>query len=469
MAAAPPGSLSLDGRTLEGGGQLLRIAVCLAALTGSPVQIHNIRGNRSGGGGLKAQHLACVDWLGRACQAHVEGAVKCSRTLSFVPAGAKFGFPALPPVFKKQTLSDGRRVWDSSINIGTAGSTGLALQAVLPFVLFTRFPSTLPIRLTFTGGTNVSGSPSFEYITQVLLPTLQALGFPEMHAKLEKRGWSHGGTSIGSFTLEISARAFVRWPEPFRLWRSEEQVGRLVRPSNVQATFIAPSSCHDHFRQRFRQALEDAFQGGERAQPMDTEVTCENSKHDKRLYFIVVATISTGKQFPTHHATVLTVEDDPKYPLVRVGRDWLYDRKIRSHEAATDELVEQVLSSLQDEWRSGAYADEHLRDQLAIFQALVNGQSWVFPGLDIPSQGRSEERAEKGVPRKLRAPSLHTQTAEWVAAEMLGTNFDGNGYCEGAAYRPSVIKAFTTEDGKDHSGGFVTATLENDMDNLKVS
>lgn len=49
--------LVLDGRTLEGGGQLIRVAFCLSALTGKAVQVNDIRGKRSGGGGLKPQHL----------------------------------------------------------------------------------------------------------------------------------------------------------------------------------------------------------------------------------------------------------------------------------------------------------------------------------------------------------------------------------------------------------------------------
>ncbi len=36
----------LDGATGEGGGQLVRLGVCLAALTGTPLQIKNVRGNR---------------------------------------------------------------------------------------------------------------------------------------------------------------------------------------------------------------------------------------------------------------------------------------------------------------------------------------------------------------------------------------------------------------------------------------
>jgi RNA 3'-terminal phosphate cyclase (ATP) len=48
-----PRMMKLDGRTGEGGGQLVRVAVALAALTGTPLRIDNVRGNRQGkrGGG----------------------------------------------------------------------------------------------------------------------------------------------------------------------------------------------------------------------------------------------------------------------------------------------------------------------------------------------------------------------------------------------------------------------------------
>ena len=45
--------IELDGRTGEGGGQLVRVAIGLAALTTQPVRITHVRGNREGprGGG----------------------------------------------------------------------------------------------------------------------------------------------------------------------------------------------------------------------------------------------------------------------------------------------------------------------------------------------------------------------------------------------------------------------------------
>lgn len=44
-------SILLDGRTGEGGGQLVRLGIALAALTSQSVEITNVRGNRPRGGG----------------------------------------------------------------------------------------------------------------------------------------------------------------------------------------------------------------------------------------------------------------------------------------------------------------------------------------------------------------------------------------------------------------------------------
>ena len=56
--------VELDGRTGEGGGQLVRIAVAIASVTGVPIRITNVRGNRPGlrGGGTIPCHVYFTDF-----------------------------------------------------------------------------------------------------------------------------------------------------------------------------------------------------------------------------------------------------------------------------------------------------------------------------------------------------------------------------------------------------------------------
>ncbi|MFH1084565.1 MAG: RNA 3'-terminal phosphate cyclase [Chloroflexota bacterium] len=80
------GILRLDGSYGEGGGQILRTALALAATLGQPVQLERIRARRHASG-LRPQHLAAVRALAAICGAEVEGAALGSQTLTFVPGG----------------------------------------------------------------------------------------------------------------------------------------------------------------------------------------------------------------------------------------------------------------------------------------------------------------------------------------------------------------------------------------------
>lgn len=73
-------TVCLDGTTLEGGGQLLRLALSLSSLTHIPIRVTDIRGKRgplsapTQGGGLKGSHLSAVRWLACTTDALMSGA-----------------------------------------------------------------------------------------------------------------------------------------------------------------------------------------------------------------------------------------------------------------------------------------------------------------------------------------------------------------------------------------------------------
>jgi len=65
--------IKLDGNYGEGGGQIVRNALALSAITQKPFEVDKIRQGREKSG-LKAQHLHCIKALEKLCGAKSEGA-----------------------------------------------------------------------------------------------------------------------------------------------------------------------------------------------------------------------------------------------------------------------------------------------------------------------------------------------------------------------------------------------------------
>jgi len=155
--------MKLDGSYGEGGGQILRTAVALSAVTGIPVEIENIRKGRPKPG-LSAQHVKAVEGLARICNAQVTWCDLKSTRLCFTPGKINSG--------------------DYEIDIGTAGSISLFLQCLMPALMHA--PGT--VRIKITGGTDVQWSPSIDYMRFVTLEALRKMGY-ECDIKLITRGY----------------------------------------------------------------------------------------------------------------------------------------------------------------------------------------------------------------------------------------------------------------------------------------
>lgn len=159
----------LDGAHLEGGGQLVRTAVGLAALAGEDLTIARVRAGRETPG-LRPQHLAAVRAVAGCCGAAVEGLAVGSDRLVFRPG----------PL---------RRA-DQRIEVGTAGGIPLVLQAWLPVALEAGGA------ITVVGGTEVPLGPTVDFMDRVLLRLLRAHG-ARATFEIRRRGYvPQGGGEV---------------------------------------------------------------------------------------------------------------------------------------------------------------------------------------------------------------------------------------------------------------------------------
>ncbi len=143
--------VSIDGSAGEGGGQVLRTALALAAVTGRAFTLERIRAKRPRPG-LQPQHLAVVRAAALGCGAEVHGAFDGSPDLRFLPRAAGAG--------------------EFTFEIGTAGAATLVLETVVPIVAAA--PATS--RVSVLGGTHLPRSPSFHYLGRHWVPVVERLG-----------------------------------------------------------------------------------------------------------------------------------------------------------------------------------------------------------------------------------------------------------------------------------------------------
>ncbi|MEO6327104.1 MAG: RNA 3'-terminal phosphate cyclase, partial [Thermoanaerobaculia bacterium] len=166
----------IDGSMGEGGGQVLRTSLALSLVTGRPVRVENIRAGRKKPG-LMRQHLTSVQAACAVGCARVEGAELGSREVRFEPGPAQGG--------------------EYEFSVGTAGSTTLVLQTILPALLVAEHPS----RIRLCGGTHNPLAPPFDFLQRVFVPLVNRMG-PKMEASLVRPGFYPAGGGECVVTVE---------------------------------------------------------------------------------------------------------------------------------------------------------------------------------------------------------------------------------------------------------------------------
>ena len=298
--------IRIDAEQGEGGGQVLRTALALSAIRGVPVCLRGIRAGRKAPG-LRAHHLAAVTALAQICRAEVVGAALGSPELTFVPGPVRAG--------------------EYHFDIGMAGSTTLALQALLVPLALASGPS----RVTLTGGTHVPSSPPADYLREVFFPSLEAIG---IRARVEVEQWGFSPSGGGRVAMEVDGGAALT---PLT----------LVCRSGT-AAILGVSGVAGHPRDVAKRQQAQAVQRLEEAGLSAMIELHEMPALDQGNFLFLVERAGCGRAGFSSLG----------------GCDAEVDRVVG---AAVDALLEHV--------RSGAACDPHLADQLVVALALAAGTS----------------------------------------------------------------------------------------------
>jgi|TARA_B100001964_G_scaffold225533_1_gene273475 RNA 3'-phosphate cyclase len=325
--------IELDGSYLEGGGSIARIALALSTLTQKPFEITNIRKNRPQSG-LKHQHLFCIKALEKLCNAKTEGASLGSTSLKYVPEKI-----------------EGKTI---DIDIQTAGSISLFLQAVLLPSMF----ANKPVKLNVIGGTNGKWASSIEYFNEIFLPQIKK--YSNIEYRLIKRGYYPKGN--GNVQLKINPIYKISDFKDFNefynnIKNNAPKINLMEQGSLIQIKGISHASLD----------LQNANVAERQAKA--AEVSLSNYKCPVNIQIHYSETLSTGSGI-TLWAIFSKNKDeiDIKNPI-RLGADSLGERGKKA------EIVgKEAAQTLAAEINSKAPVDMHLADQILPFTALAGNK-----------------------------------------------------------------------------------------------
>ncbi len=326
--------IEIDGNYGESGGQIVRTALALSTLTQQPFHISNIRAGRKNPG-LKHQHLYGIKTLAALCNAKTHDAVLGSLSLMYAP----FALAAK----------------NLTVDIETAGSIPLLLQSVMLPCLFANRRMTLSIR----GGTDVSWSPSIDYVTYVMVPQFRK--FADVTIKLLRRGYYPKGNG---FVEVIIAPRYHRkdFSDTASFLHHLRGVCKPVQLTAQGKMLAIKGISHASAQLQERHVAERTAQAAisflKSHIPCGIDITSEYGETD-----------SIGSGLTLWAAFTLTDEVDYYNPII-IGADGLGEKE-KQAEVLGKEVAGQLLSEIQ----SGGVVDRHLADMLIPAMALLGNSA----------------------------------------------------------------------------------------------
>lgn len=186
--------LHVDGSLHSGSGTIVRFAVALAALRGTPLRVSRARARRAKPG-LRPQHLAAVRACAEVCRAETEGLAVGAAEFRFTPG---------------DRIRGGRYAWD----IGTAGSATMLALGILPVACF----ADAPLEARITGGVFQDFAPSPHHLAQVLVPLVGRMG-ARAQIEVVRPGYVPGGAGCLVVRVEPARRlAPLVLDQPGEVW-----------------------------------------------------------------------------------------------------------------------------------------------------------------------------------------------------------------------------------------------------------
>jgi len=322
--------IELDGSHLEGGGSLVRVALALSTLTGKEFKVTNIRSGRPQPG-LKPQHLTAIKALKEICNAETNDIHLGSTELTFKPGKVKKG------------------IYD--IDIGTAGSITLSLQALILPCLF----APAKVTLNVTGGTCGKWQAGVDYLQNILLPQLQRF-VDKIEIKILKRGYYPKGG--GKISLEISPRFKFHQAESLETFFLDVQAKtkpiKLTQQGEIEQIkgIVNVSAELEDVGDRIKMAAERAVK--EYNVPTNIRVEYTNS-------------FSVGGEIVMWAVCSQDGQVDFDNPVLLGGDALVEKRKV------SEDVGKEAAQELKEQVASGAAVDHHLADQLIFYMGLLPG------------------------------------------------------------------------------------------------